>query len=104
SSPETVGPFRILGTLGGTDGHELLRGEDPVLGRPVLIWRCHASAEPLPEARQEVNRTTRPRWLAGGAEGDARWDAFGAGAGLPLPDLAAQPGRSTAVEDGGARV
>jgi hypothetical protein len=90
---ESVGPYAVVGTLWeGPDGQVLL-AEDPGLGRKVWVWLRSASRPVLPAARREVSRTGRLRWLAGGTQADARWDAFLAPSGCALADLVRAEGR-----------
>jgi hypothetical protein len=57
----------------------------------VVIW-LRPPGRPLDDARREVNRPARLRWVAGGRHDGQEWDAFLAPAGYPLPDLVAQGG------------
>jgi len=68
----------------------VLLGEDAVLGRRVWIRLLPAADAPLPQKRRDVGRTTRPRWLASGRQGEWQWDAFVASSGCPLPELVRQ--------------
>ncbi len=90
--PGRVGPFAVRGALRGDDGARVLSGEDPVLGRSVILWlRRPAGAPPAP-ARRECARPARPRWLAGGEQDGWRWDAFPAMPGESLADLVTREG------------
>jgi eukaryotic-like serine/threonine-protein kinase len=89
--PATVGPFHILGALGGGLATFLV-GEDTVLGRKILLWLRSADAAPPGANRREVGRRTRLRWLTGGVEGIVRWDAFVAPTGRPVTDIVAAAG------------
>jgi uncharacterized RDD family membrane protein YckC len=91
--PAQVGPFRVEGTLGWHAAGGTLVAEDVVLGRKVLLWLRPRAEPPLSPRRREVNRPTRPRWLAGGVEGDWQWDAFAVQPGCSLDRLLAAGGR-----------
>src|SRR5262249_39490491 len=65
----------------------LLLAEDASLGRAVGVWLRPVDEPPVPQARREVTRPTRVRWLTCGRHGALQWDAFTAPAGCPLPDL-----------------
>jgi hypothetical protein len=86
-APAAVGPFRVVGALRWAEGDGVLVGEDPALGRKVLLWLRPDTTPPLTDGQRNVARPTRPRWLAEGTQGEARWDAFVALGGCPLPDL-----------------
>jgi hypothetical protein len=96
--PERIGPFVIRGTWRWSPGEKVLLAADPVLGREVCLW-IHAPGDPpVSPARREIGRTTRLRWLAGGRQGEERWDAFLAPAGGPLADLMEKEGRLSWAE------
>ncbi len=90
--PGRVGPFQVRGSLGQAGAGTVLLGEDPTLGRQVLLWVRPSAEPPLRAARRELGRAARLRWLAGGVEGDHRWDAFPVPRGCPLPDWIAAAG------------
>jgi hypothetical protein len=92
--PARLGSFTVLGAFRVTGPDAVLLGEDPSLGRKVVLWlRPLASGASLSAERREINRTTRPRWLAGGRQGEQLWDAFLTPAGHPVPDVVATGGR-----------
>jgi hypothetical protein len=93
--PERVGPFTVRGALCWSGGGGLVAADDPGLNRPVWLVLRPADARPLAEARREVTRPTRLRWLTSGYQGEWQWDAFQAPAGCPLLDLIAGEGRLT---------
>ncbi len=84
--PVRIGPFEVRGALARHGTQSVLLGEDRALGRPVILWLRPRGEAPLPPARRDVARAARLRWLAGGEEGDERWDAFPAPTGCPLSD------------------
>jgi hypothetical protein len=93
--PEHVGPFRVLGAWNWTDAEKTLIGEDPALGRRVLIWIRPASEPPLEPQRRTIARPTRLRWVAAGLSdigGEVQWDAFLAPTGVPLALMIRQTG------------
>jgi hypothetical protein len=88
AEPARVGPFAVRGPAAGGPLPRVLRGEDSSLGREVVVWLRPADDPPL-GSRAETTRPTRLRWLAGGRQNGARWDAFLAPAGQSLAALAA---------------
>ncbi|WP_165073931.1 protein kinase domain-containing protein [Paludisphaera rhizosphaerae] len=91
-SDSQLGPYRVEGPVATADGCEVVSGRDGSLDRQVwLVLRDPGT--PAPEApRRGLNRLTRPRWVGGGEQPQARWDAFIAPTGRPLREV---------VEDGG---
>jgi len=63
----------------------VLLAHDKSLEPPCLDLLRPVDAAPLNPARHGVNRATRLRWLAGGADASRQWDAFLAQAAAPLP-------------------
>jgi serine/threonine protein kinase len=97
--PDRVGSYDVLGAVRSDGPERVLLGEDPGLGRKVIIW-LHPSATgaPVADGRRGLSRATRPRWLSGGRHDDQLWDAFLAPAGQPLPDVVSAGGRLTWAE------
>jgi hypothetical protein len=91
--PGRVGPFLVRGALRWNERERTLVADDLQLDRTLWIWMRPATEPPLDAARRDINRTTRIRWVACGADGAWQWDAFLAPAGMPLPMLAAGPSR-----------
>jgi hypothetical protein len=87
-----VGPFHVRGAVRWDGEHRVLLGEDPSLGRPVWIVVRPKGSPPPPQARRDLGRASRPRWLSGGELAEGRWDAYVAPAGCPLADLAGPDG------------
>jgi hypothetical protein len=85
--PAKVGPFQISGALRWEARERTLVGADVRLGRSVWLWLRPATEPTLPAAQRDVSRGTRLRWVDCGKDGDWQWDAFVAGAGVPLPAL-----------------
>jgi hypothetical protein len=90
--PETIGPFRVRGLLGSAGSHQIILGQDPRLGRAVWVWLRPARESSSADVCRTINRSTRPRWLACGAQDECQWDAFIAPAGYPLAALTADRG------------
>jgi uncharacterized RDD family membrane protein YckC len=84
--PDRVGPFLVQGALSRADDLSILVAEDPALRRSVWIVRRPDSTRAWPVARHSVDRLTRLRWLSGGVESDARWEAVIAPTGRPLAE------------------
>ncbi len=91
--PERLGAFTILSALRSGPEEQVLLGVDEVLDRQVWLWVRPVDGSVFDGRRREVNRTTRPRWLADGREGDRAWDAFVASPGWLLGDLTRSRGR-----------
>ena len=85
--PERIGAFSIRSCLRSTTKEQVLLGVDEVLDREVWIWLRPAGDAASAAERREVNRTTRPRWLASGQIDHQQWDAFVASPGCVLGDL-----------------
>jgi hypothetical protein len=96
--PARLGSYAIRGALGWEAGQRVLLGEDPALGRQVLLWLRPAAGPPLTPARRDGSRPARLRWLAGGRYEDLQWDAFLAPVGCPLADLVGARGRLSWAE------
>jgi eukaryotic-like serine/threonine-protein kinase len=82
--PAQVGPYKVAGLLTESGPEQVLLAHDPSLDRRVWIWRRPADAAPLSPVRHTINRPTRLRWLASGADGAHQWDAFLAPTGSAL--------------------
>ncbi|MFL5340187.1 MAG: protein kinase domain-containing protein [Gemmataceae bacterium] len=91
--PQRVGPFTIREAWRWEDNEKSLVGEDPSLGRTVLIWLRSGADAPLEAKRRDIGRPTRMRWVASGVDVAGQWDAFLAPTGAPLPEVVAQLGR-----------
>jgi hypothetical protein len=90
--PGQLGGFAVRGILRDTAGEQVLLGEDPALGRQVLLWLRPTDEPALDAARRDVTRPTRLRWLAEGHHPPGQWDAFLAPGGSSLRDLVAARG------------
>jgi hypothetical protein len=82
--PEAFGAFRPTGVLVDDADRPVLVGEESALSRAVHIVLSPAGVD---EARRQLNRPTRARWLGGGQSGAWHWDAFLAPSGWPLADV-----------------
>jgi hypothetical protein len=91
--PERLSPFVIGGALRWDERAKIVVGEDRGLGRTVWLWLRPRTEPPVPAARREIGRATRPRWLACGQHGEWQWDAFMALSGTPLPALIGDEGK-----------
>jgi hypothetical protein len=92
-----IGCYSIRGAIRweSDSGEQLLLAEDPGLSRKVWIWVRPAGAPPLSKAREEIDRLSRLRCLAGGCIDDRNWHAFVAPAGCALPELIETQGRQS---------
>ncbi len=91
--PERLGSFTVRGALRRDETSAVLLGESLSLGRQVLLWLRPAADAPLSEARRDLARAARLRWLAAGHHEEWQWDAFLTPAGCPLADWVAADGR-----------
>ncbi|HLJ97498.1 MAG TPA: protein kinase [Gemmataceae bacterium] len=97
--PERIGHFVIKGAIRWTGEEGILLAEDAVLARKVWLWLRPSSAPPMSEARREIARPARLRWLASGHTTEQQWDAFlAAPAGWSLATLIAQEQRLSWAE------
>jgi hypothetical protein len=97
--PERIGAFDIKGSIRWTPDEAMLLAEDAILNRKVWLWLRPQSAPPLSQARRDIARSARLRWLASGHAGERRWDAFVAPpAGWSLPGIITQQKRLSWVE------
>jgi hypothetical protein len=86
-APPRCGPFDVLGEAGERDdGRRLLLGFDPALRRRVWIRTVAPGTPPVAEARRDVGRTGRLRWLAGRRSPGENWDAYEAPDGALFQD------------------
>jgi uncharacterized RDD family membrane protein YckC len=103
--PQRIAGFAVRGALKWTPSEKVLLGEDASFGRRVFIWMRPQAEPPLGQARRDVGRRSRLRWLSAGKQGDLQWDAILAPAGCPLPDYVhsegglAWPEARTLLED-----
>jgi uncharacterized RDD family membrane protein YckC len=77
-----VGPYQVIGALGGIEV-----GYDPRLLRKVWIRRLPPGTPAVAPALRGLARPTRLRWLNGRRSGTEAWDAYEATAGRPFLDL-----------------
>ncbi len=85
--PEQIGSFAVHGAITWSPESSVLLGEDPALKRQVWIWLRPLAAAPLAVVRHQTDRSTRPRWLAGGKDLSWQWDAFLAPTGASITNL-----------------
>ena len=88
----SFGPFRVRGAVRWDGDRRVLLAEDPGLNRPVWIVLRPKGSPPPGQARLDLGRPGRPRWLHGGEQGDYRWAASAPQLGCPLADLAGPAG------------
>jgi hypothetical protein len=67
-----------------------VEGYDEVLRRRVWIFRQEAGTEPLSDARRDIARPSRLRWIGGERSATKNWDAFEAPQGRPLTSVGLQ--------------
>lgn len=89
---KTIGPYEIRGAVRWEDHRKVLSAVEPTLGREAWVVLRPKGGPPPSQARRDLVRETRTRWLAGGEQGDHRWDAYLAPSGCPLADLAGADG------------
>ena len=91
-----IGPYAVTGPLDGSSG--VLLGLDESMNRPVWIVPRAAGAPEVPQARRDLARLTRLRWVAGRRSPGESWDAFEAPVAEPLAARLARPVAWSAVQ------
>jgi hypothetical protein len=86
-----IGPFDVVGPLGGLPAGELQLGFDGALKRHVWLLTRPAGTPAISAERCQVKRPGRLRWLTGRRTAAEAWDAFEAPDGAPLLGAAATP-------------
>ncbi len=81
-----IGPYKVLEPLGKTAAGELFLGFDEMLHRKVWIRTVAAASLPISEARRDLARTGRLRWLNGQRTPCEAWDSFEAPDGMAFLD------------------
>src|SRR5262245_52788038 len=87
-----IGSFVIHGAIRWDEREKMLLADDPMLGRQVWVWLRPATEPDLDATRRLLSRPARMRWVAGGQQGDWKWDAFLAPSGFPLTEAIRQSG------------
>ncbi|MBN1825098.1 MAG: protein kinase [Candidatus Eisenbacteria bacterium] len=97
ATPERIGPYSVIGEIGGTENERVLLGYDEQLDRRIWIVRVPPGTPPVPAARRDIARPGRLRWLTGRRGGAGNWDAYQAPDGWAFPDAArrARPWKET---------
>jgi uncharacterized RDD family membrane protein YckC len=90
-SPERVGPYRLVSRRADAGWAE---GFDDILRRHVWIRFSPPGMPPVDEARREVSRATRLRWIGGLRTESANWDAYEAPLSAPLLGVSPRPWRA----------
>ncbi len=83
------GPYETSGTLWKSGDEELVLGSDPALRRKVWIHLHHNAA--LNDARRDLSRAARLRWINGGEIEGRSWNAYEALEGAPFLTVAQRP-------------
>jgi tRNA A-37 threonylcarbamoyl transferase component Bud32/uncharacterized RDD family membrane protein YckC len=91
------GPFQVNAQLWKNNGEELVLGFDAALQRKVWIHLRPMDAAPVSEARRELSRPSRLRWINHGATETQRWDAYEALDGAAFVSVVQQPQKWSAV-------
>lgn len=86
-----VGPFQVVGELGGDAGECMRLGFDRRLRRHVWVRMMPPGSPAVPDARRDVGRPGRLRWVAGRRSDTEAWDAYEAPDGQPLTAIVAVP-------------
>jgi hypothetical protein len=81
-SERRIGPYAVVGPV--VAGSSVLAGWDASMQRAVWIVQCDVGAPEVPQARRDMARLTRLRWVAGRRTRDENWDAYEAPSGEPL--------------------
>ena len=83
-----IGPYAVTGPAG--PGSDVLAGWDASMQRAVWIVPRDAGTPEVTQARRDLARLTRLRWVAGRRSSGENWDAFEAPAGEALSSRAAR--------------
>jgi eukaryotic-like serine/threonine-protein kinase len=89
-APRKFGPYDVTGTLWKTADAELALAFDSALRRKVWIHLA-ARGTAAGEARRDLSRAARLRWLDGGVANGASWNAYEALEGAPLLAITQRP-------------
>ncbi|MGH7654329.1 MAG: protein kinase domain-containing protein [Gemmatimonadaceae bacterium] len=87
-SEHRVGPYAVVGPVPGEG--DVLAGWDASMARAVWIVQRQVGAPEVAQARRDLARLTRLRWVAGRRSADENWDAFEAPAGELLAERVAR--------------
>ena len=90
TSPQRIGPYDIVGTLGATDIGVLRVGFDPALRRRVWVRVLPSGASPTAALIRNISRPGRLRWLSGRRTASESWDAYEALDGAPFVSVVTQ--------------
>jgi hypothetical protein len=82
--PGQLGPYAIRDERWREGEDRVLGSIDSGLGRGVWVWQRPAGRPALTQARRDLVRVSRLRWLGQGEQDGTRWDAFLAPATVPL--------------------
>ncbi len=89
--PESIGPYSVKGAILTAEGNWILRAEDEVLSRGILIRLFPGSQLSIPGDRDKLIRPTRLRFIH---HGDVQilgnnwvWEAYVEPSGIPLLEL-----------------
>ncbi|HTI68659.1 MAG TPA: protein kinase [Candidatus Limnocylindria bacterium] len=83
-----LGPYQVLKTLHQAGAAELLLGFDPRLQRHIWIRKLATGTPPVLPSLRNLARVGRLRWINGRRSSEECWDAYEAGLGEPLLELA----------------
>ena len=89
TSPQRIGPYDVVGTLGATNIGVLLVGFDPALRRRVWVHVLPSGAPPTAALVRNISRPGRLRWLSGRRTASESWDAYEALDGVPFVSVVA---------------
>lgn len=84
------GPYEVTRRVFESETESVDEGVDAQLERRVWIHFPGPNAPGLDEARQNLARRTRPRWLQSGVTDGKPWNAYGMPTGMPFLEVARQ--------------
>ena len=88
---KNIGPYEVTGSLWKSGDEELALAFDPALRRRVWIHLRRADTANISEARRNLSRAARLRWIDGGQIDGRSWDAYEALEGAPFLAIAQRP-------------
>jgi uncharacterized RDD family membrane protein YckC/predicted Ser/Thr protein kinase len=88
---KNIGPYVASGSLWKISNEELWLASDPALRRNVWIHFQSQDSPAISDARRNVSRAGRLRWINSGEFGAQRWNAYEALDGAPFLQVTQKP-------------
>jgi uncharacterized RDD family membrane protein YckC len=91
TSEHKIGPFHVLGFLGGDESSEFWLGYDEKLTRKVWMRKVLSGSRVSDRPQGLRARPGQLRWLQSWTQNDAAWDVYEAPPGMPVVHLLSEP-------------